>query len=320
MCIRDRICPDPRGHLQATGRDARGRKQYRYHPAWASQRDADKYQSLSAFGAQLPRIRRQVGRDMQAPGLPRAKVVAVVVRLLEDTLIRIGAREYARTKDVYKRQVQDARPSRRARAQQLFYLLDSAEDSFIALVAAADLLESNAPRWLGRAAGANLSHAFHRYASVANAIASTSDVSDPRQADCLRERLAHFGAGLHELRGAAMAYAPDLATMVPVLDRLQQTAQAIMQALFDQDGAPVAPALAARADSPVRQAWRSLRQNLRFESDAFRHALRVGIGATIAVALSKTFAVNHGYWMSLTLVFILQPYFATTWQLSLIHI
>ena len=89
MCIRDRICPDPRGHLQATGRDARGRKQYRYHPAWASQRDADKYQSLSAFGAQLPRIRRQVGRDMQAPGLPRAKVVAVVVRLLEDTLIRI---------------------------------------------------------------------------------------------------------------------------------------------------------------------------------------------------------------------------------------
>ncbi|WP_241075942.1 DNA topoisomerase IB [Achromobacter insuavis] len=95
------ICPDPRGHLQATGRDARGRKQYRYHPAWASQRDADKYQSLSAFGAQLPRIRRQVERDMQAPGLPRAKVVAVVVRLLNDTLIRIGAREYARTNKSY---------------------------------------------------------------------------------------------------------------------------------------------------------------------------------------------------------------------------
>lgn len=212
------------------------------------------------------------------------------------------------------REVQDARPSRRARAQQLFYLLDNAEDSFIALVAAADLLESNAPRWLGRGAGANLSHTFHRYASVANAIASTSDVTDAKQAECLRERLAHFGAGLHELRGAAMAYAPDLATMVPVLDRLQQNAQSVMQALFDRDGAPDVPALAARADSPARAAWRSLRQNLRFESDAFRHALRVGIGATIAVALSKTFAVNHGYWMSLTLVFILQPYFATTWQ------
>ena len=120
---------------------------------------------------------------------------------------RSGVRAALEAARVRIREVQDARPSRRARAQQLFYLLDSAEDSFIALVAAADLLESNAPRWLGRAAGANLSHAFHRYASVANAIASTSDVSDPRQADCLRERLAHFGAGLHELRGAAMAYA-----------------------------------------------------------------------------------------------------------------
>ncbi|CAB3892884.1 DNA topoisomerase IB [Achromobacter sp. CF-sbj1-Ac2-l] len=95
------ICPDPRGHLQATGRDARGRKQYRYHPAWARLRDADKYQSLSEFGARLPRIRRQVRRDLQAPGLPRAKVVAVVVQLLEDTLIRIGYREYARTNKSY---------------------------------------------------------------------------------------------------------------------------------------------------------------------------------------------------------------------------
>ena len=63
-----------------------------------------------------------------------------------------------------------------------------------------------------------------------------------------------------------------------------------------------------------RQAWNTLRQNLRLESDALRHALRVGIGATLAVALSRSFAVNHGYWMSLTLVFILQPYFAATWR------
>ncbi|WP_199839540.1 FUSC family protein, partial [Achromobacter xylosoxidans] len=77
------------------------------------------------------------------------------------------------------------------------------------------------------------------------------------------------------------------------------------------------PAPAARAATPARLAWRSLRQNLRFESDAFRHALRVGIGATIAVALSRTFEVNHGYWMSLTLVFILQPYFAGTWRRTL---
>lgn len=215
------------------------------------------------------------------------------------------------------REVQDTRPSRRARAHQLMYLLDSAEDSFIALVAAADLLESNAPRWLGRSAGAHLSHALHRYASVCNAIASTSDVSDAKQAQCLRERLAHFSAGLHDLRGGAMAYAPDLATVVPVLDRMLQTAQSVMQALFDQGDAPTAPIQAPSLASRARQAGRTLRQNLGVESDAFRHALRVGVGATIAVALSKTFAVNHGYWMSLTLVFILQPYFATTWQRTL---
>ncbi|AYD64786.1 FUSC family protein [Achromobacter sp. B7] len=212
------------------------------------------------------------------------------------------------------REVQDARPSRRARAHQLMYLLDSAEDSFIALVAAADLLESNAPRWLGRSAGAHLSHALHRYASVCNAIASTSDVSDAKQAECLRERLAHFAAGLHDLRGGAMAYAPDLASVVPVLDRMLHTAQSVMQAMFDQGDAPTAPVSSPGMGSRARQALRTLRQNIGVESDAFRHACRVGVGATIAVALSKTFAVNHGYWMSLTLVFILQPYFATTWQ------
>ena len=225
-----------------------------------------------------------------------------------------AALEAARTRI---REVQDARPSRRARAQQLLYLLDNAEDSFIALVAAADLLESNAPQWLGRGAGAHLSHALHRYASLCNAIASTSDLNDAKQAQCLRDRLDHYGSGLHELRGGAMARAPELATMVPVLDRLLHTAQAVTQSLFDQGDAPVAPARDRRATSRTQDAWRALRQNLSFESDALRHALRVGVGATIAVALSKSFAVNHGYWMSLTLVFILQPYFATTWQRTL---
>jgi len=95
------ICALPHGHLQATGRDARGRKQYRYHPAWAAMRDAGKYQNLLAFGMALPRIRRQVARDMQAPGLAQEKVIATLVRLLETTLIRIGAREYARENKSY---------------------------------------------------------------------------------------------------------------------------------------------------------------------------------------------------------------------------
>ncbi|WP_447919870.1 DNA topoisomerase IB [Achromobacter aegrifaciens] len=95
------ICPSPLGHLQATGRDARGRKQYCYHPDWTAVRDASKYQSLAAFGQKLPRIRRQVERDLRTPGLSQDKVIAVLVRLLEATLVRIGTREYARANKSY---------------------------------------------------------------------------------------------------------------------------------------------------------------------------------------------------------------------------
>ena len=90
------ICTSRHGHLQATGRDARGRKQYRYHPAWRGQRDEVKYDRLIAFGMALPRIRRRVARDLRRPGLPRERVLAAVVLLLEKTGTRIGNEEYAR--------------------------------------------------------------------------------------------------------------------------------------------------------------------------------------------------------------------------------
>ena len=90
------ICPRPDGHLQATGRDARGRKQYRYHTRWREVRDATKYDRLIAFGESLPRIRAQIRADMAQSGLPRQKVLATVVRLLETTLIRIGNEAYAK--------------------------------------------------------------------------------------------------------------------------------------------------------------------------------------------------------------------------------
>src|SRR5439155_10544136 len=80
------ICPDPDGHLQATGRDDRGRKQHRYHPRWRAVRDDTKYHRLVTFGQTLPRIRARLRRDLALPGLPRAKVLATVVRLLETTL------------------------------------------------------------------------------------------------------------------------------------------------------------------------------------------------------------------------------------------
>ena len=90
------ICCDPRGHLQATGRDARGRKQYRYHVEWRTHRDAAKFDRMLDFGRSLARIRRRVAQDLRKPGLPREKVLATLVRLLECTLIRIGNEEYAR--------------------------------------------------------------------------------------------------------------------------------------------------------------------------------------------------------------------------------
>ena len=95
------ICPDPVGHLQATGRDARGRKQYRYHPRWSATRGADKFSRMLAFAAALPRIRERCDADLARPGLPRDKVLATVVRLLELTLIRVGNDEYARQNRSY---------------------------------------------------------------------------------------------------------------------------------------------------------------------------------------------------------------------------
>ena len=91
------ICPDPRGHLQAWGRDTRGRKQYRYHARWREVRDAAKYTRLLGFAVALPRIRSRVARDLRQSGLTRDKVLATVVRLLESTMIRVGNEAYAKT-------------------------------------------------------------------------------------------------------------------------------------------------------------------------------------------------------------------------------
>jgi DNA topoisomerase-1 len=95
------ICTADDGHLQATGHDARGRKQYRYHARWREVRDETKYGRMIAFGGVLPRLRRRVARDLARPGLPREKVLATVVRLLEKTFIRVGNEEYARENESF---------------------------------------------------------------------------------------------------------------------------------------------------------------------------------------------------------------------------
>jgi DNA topoisomerase-1 len=91
------ICPDPNGHIQAIGRDQKNRKQYRYHPDWRADRDARKYDRMAAFGRALPKLRKRVAADLSRRGLPREKVLAAVVSLLELTLIRVGNDEYAKT-------------------------------------------------------------------------------------------------------------------------------------------------------------------------------------------------------------------------------
>lgn len=91
------ICPSANGHLQATGRDAKKRKQYRYHAKWRSVRDEVKYERMLNFGQALPAIRAAVDKALKLPGLPREKVLATIVRLLEVTMMRIGNEEYART-------------------------------------------------------------------------------------------------------------------------------------------------------------------------------------------------------------------------------
>ncbi|MCW2637840.1 MAG: topoisomerase [Dactylosporangium sp.] len=95
------ISPTPDGHILATGRDARGRKQYRYHPRWREVRDATKYHRMGEFGQGLPGLRTRIDEDLDRPGLPRARVLAAVVRLMDEALIRIGNEEYARQNESF---------------------------------------------------------------------------------------------------------------------------------------------------------------------------------------------------------------------------
>jgi DNA topoisomerase-1 len=95
------ICADEYGHIQATGKDDRGRKQYRYHPKWREVRDSNKYHRMIDFGKALPKIRKRLNADLRKPGLPREKVLAAVVKLMETTLIRVGNDEYAKENHSY---------------------------------------------------------------------------------------------------------------------------------------------------------------------------------------------------------------------------
>ena len=116
------ICPSPRGHIQATGRDQRGRKQYRYHDGWRRDRDGLKFGRMIAFGRALPKLRVQVEKDLARRGLPRDKVVAAVARLMELTLIRVGNDEYAKTNKSFGLTTLQKRHLRLASGGAVFHL------------------------------------------------------------------------------------------------------------------------------------------------------------------------------------------------------
>jgi len=95
------ICPQAEGHLQAVGRDARGRKQYRYHPLYREVRDQVKFDRMVSFGTALTKIRRRIRRDLKLPGMPKLKILAAVLRLLDETFVRVGNDEYTRSNGSY---------------------------------------------------------------------------------------------------------------------------------------------------------------------------------------------------------------------------
>jgi DNA topoisomerase I len=95
------ICPWPMGHIQATGKDAAGRKQYRYHDAWRERRDREKFEQMEDFAEALPRLRRRVAKDLKHPGMPRERALALATRLLDRGFFRIGSEDYAEENDTY---------------------------------------------------------------------------------------------------------------------------------------------------------------------------------------------------------------------------
>ncbi len=128
------ICPSPNGHLQAVGRDARGRKQYRYHARYRAFRDQAKFSRMIAFGTELALMRRRVERDLRRHGLPRDKVLAAVVRLLETTYIRVGNEEYARDNESFGLTTMEDRHVRIAGARLQFQFRGkSGQDHAVAL-------------------------------------------------------------------------------------------------------------------------------------------------------------------------------------------
>lgn len=236
-----------------------------------------------------------------------------------------------------RRRVQEvlsSRPSRMNRGQQLLSLLDAAEGAFVVLVALADTMASVAAASASVQARASddtaqrlrdavLLRVLHRFAQACQVIARLSDVGDSAQRQQLQSAIARADQAVRQAHTASQAGDVLTPALLPLLDRLFGAGADAASALLtnaperrtglDGPGHQSEPTVAA-AGPAWRQWLRLLRNNLHPSSSILRHAIRVGVAATISVALCHIFNINHGYWMSLTVVFILQPYLASTWQ------
>ncbi|WP_347555941.1 FUSC family protein [Robbsia sp. KACC 23696] len=245
------------------------------------------------------------------------------------------------------REVLGSRPSRGERGQQLLALLDAAEAGFVVLVALSDTLaarpRAETIRAEDRIADASILRVLYRFGQCADGIADVSDLTDPRQRQRLQQALGQVDQAVRQAHASvrALDVVQDLPmhTVLRLLTQLLDagaTAVAVLiQGSTDETTRPAPDA--AQTDAPRTAApmsmsmsmlpdlWHRLgamfqhgfviaRRELHPRTRVARHALRVGIATTLSVALCKTFALNHGYWMSLTVVFVLQPYLTSTWQ------
>lgn len=214
-------------------------------------------------------------------------------------------------------EIMSLRPSRSARGLQLLTLLKQAEDAFLTLVAIADLMESHALQWQGREAGAVIAQMLAQFGAIAQAIANIDDVSN-------KQALAHLQDLHHELRrtgtrlqSRAQAYGWNVSAILSPLENLIRVGRLAIDATFGGPSGSADASIAPTLLFPLLRArYATLRHHFNLRSDAMRHALRVGLGCALAVGLTRGLGINHGFWMSLTLVFVIQPYFSLTWRRS----
>ncbi|WP_052738102.1 FUSC family protein [Robbsia andropogonis] len=317
---------------------------YMPSPAREARRDARRKARDAATSASAPQDGTHRAHDVAADGIVGEDDVALRdVSITHRQLLRARI-EAARAR---VREVLGSRPSRGERGQQLLALLDAAEAGFVVLVALSDTLAAR-PRNMPvsaqeRIADASILRVLYRFGQCADGVAEVSDLTNAQQRQRLQQALALVDQAVRQAHASArtlsVADDPTLHTVLHLLTQLLDAGATATAVLIQGGGtdrtsratppssthanhtdAPqsghqgMGPALWRRLGEMSRHALAVARRELHPRTHIARHALRVGIATTLSVALCKSLALNHGYWISLTVVFVLQPYLTSTWQ------